>query len=60
MLRTREGDVERGIPIDPKVGLVTFHEAAEDMLNDYEAQRTYDRNAEKPMANRAGRSSDYR
>jgi hypothetical protein len=30
MLRVREGDVERGIPIDPKVGLVTFHEAAEE------------------------------
>ena len=37
MLRAREGDVERGIPIDPKVGRVTFHEAAEDMLNDYKA-----------------------
>jgi len=39
MLRAREGDVERGIPIDPKVGLVTFHEAAEDMLNGYKANR---------------------
>ncbi len=39
MLRTREGDVERGIPIDPKVGRVTFHEAAKDMLNDYKANR---------------------
>lgn len=39
MLRAREGDVERGIPIDPKVGLVTCHEAAEDMLNDYKANR---------------------
>ena len=39
MLRAREGDVERGIPIDPKVGLVTFHEAANDMLNDYKANR---------------------
>jgi hypothetical protein len=27
MLRAREGDVERGIPIDPKVGRITFHEA---------------------------------
>jgi hypothetical protein len=35
----RRCDVERGIPIDPKVGLVTFHEAAEDMLNDYKANR---------------------
>ena len=32
MLRAREGDVERGIPIDPKVGRITFHEAAKDML----------------------------
>jgi len=39
MLRAREGDVERGIPIDPKVGRVTCHEAAKDMLNDYIANR---------------------
>ena len=39
MLRAREGDVERGIPIDPKVGRITFDEAAEDMLNDYKANR---------------------
>jgi integrase len=39
MLRAREGDVERGIPIGPKVGLVRFHEAAQDMLNDYKANR---------------------
>ena len=39
MLRALEGDVERGIPIDPKVGRVTFDEAAEDMLNDYKANR---------------------
>lgn len=39
MLRAREGDVERGIPIDPKVGRITFHEAREDLLNDYKANR---------------------
>jgi integrase len=39
MLRAREGDVERGIPIDPKVGRITFDEAADDMLNDYKANR---------------------
>jgi integrase len=39
MLRAREGDVERGIPIDPKVGRITFHEAGQDMLNDYKANR---------------------
>ncbi len=41
MLRAREGDVERGIPIDPKVGRITFHEAAEDLLNDYKANRKH-------------------
>ena len=35
MLRVREGDVERGVPIDPKVGRITFDEAATDLLNDY-------------------------
>src|SRR5579862_3928377 len=35
MLRVREGDVERGVPIDPKVGRITFDEAAADLLNDY-------------------------
>jgi len=35
MLRTREGDVEHGIPINPKVGKITFEDAAEDLLNDY-------------------------
>jgi integrase len=35
MLRDREGDVEKGIPINPRVGRVTFEEAAEDFLNDY-------------------------
>ncbi len=35
MLRVREGDVERGIPITPKSGRVTFEEAAADLLNAY-------------------------
>ncbi len=35
MLRTREGDVERGIPINPKMGRITFEDAAVDLLNDY-------------------------
>jgi len=39
MLRTCEGDVERGIPIDPKVGRITFHDVREDMLDDYKANR---------------------
>jgi hypothetical protein len=39
LVSIRSSDVERGIPIDPKVGRVTFHEAVEDMLNDYTANR---------------------
>lgn len=37
MLRVREGDVERGVPIDPRVGRITFDEAVADLLNDYVA-----------------------
>lgn len=36
MLRTREGDVERGIPINPKMGRITSEDAAVDLLNDYQ------------------------
>ena len=39
ILRSREGDVEHGIPINPKMGRVTFEEAADDILNDYRANR---------------------
>ena len=35
MLRNREGDVEHGIPISPKMGRVTFEDACKDLLNDY-------------------------
>jgi hypothetical protein len=35
MLRRREGDVERGIPIVPQMGKITFEDAAADLLNDY-------------------------
>ena len=36
LLRAREGDVEHGIPITPKMGRVTFEDAATDVLNDYQ------------------------
>ena len=49
MLRAREGDVEHGIPINPKMGLVTFEEAAEDLLNDYRV------NGRKTLAHAARR-----
>ena len=35
LLRLREGDIERGIPITPRVGRLRFEEAAEDIPNDY-------------------------
>ena len=34
ILRTREGDVEKGIPINPKMGRITFEDAAKDLIND--------------------------
>lgn len=35
ILRAREGDVERGIPIVPQMGKITFDDAADDLVNDY-------------------------
>jgi len=35
LLRLREGDIERGIAVTPRVGRLTFSEAAEDLRNDY-------------------------
>jgi integrase len=35
ILRDREGDVEKGIPVNPKMGRITFDEAATDLINDY-------------------------
>lgn len=35
MLRNREGQVSKGLPITPDVGRVTFDEAVQDLLNDY-------------------------
>lgn len=35
LLKLREGDIERGVAITPKVGRVRFEEAAEDLYNDY-------------------------
>jgi integrase len=44
MLRAREGDVEHGIPITPKMGRVTFEDASKDLLNDYtvNGKKTHD------------------
>ena len=35
LLRLREGDIARGVPITPKVGRVKFDELADDVVNDY-------------------------
>ena len=35
LLKAREGDVVKGVPVMASVGRVTFPEAAEDLLNDY-------------------------
>jgi hypothetical protein len=35
LLRLREGDVERGLPVSPKMGRLRFEEAAKDLMNDY-------------------------
>ena len=37
LLRLREGAVEHGVPVIPKMDRITFHEAAQDIINDYEA-----------------------
>src|SRR5438128_2497210 len=36
LLRTREGDVAKGVPISPTIGRLKFQDAAKDILNDYQ------------------------
>jgi len=35
LLKTRDGDIARGLPHGPKVGRIRFEEAAADVINDY-------------------------
>ena len=35
LLKIREGDIAKGIPVTPKLGQVRFDETAQDLLNDY-------------------------
>jgi integrase len=35
LLKLREGDVEKGVPITAEVNRITFDQAAEDLVNDY-------------------------
>ena len=39
LLRLREGDIERGVAITPRVGRIRFDEAVADVLNDYRTNR---------------------
>jgi integrase len=39
LLRTREGDIEHGLPVNPKMDRITFEDAAADLLNDYTTNR---------------------
>ena len=55
LLRRREGDIARGVPITSGVGRMRFKEAAEDLLNDYRINRRkslgdVERNIKKHLA----------
>ena len=39
LLRLREGDIERGLALTPKVGRIRVDEAAKDVVNDYRTNR---------------------
>lgn len=39
LLRLREGDIERGVAVTPKVGRIRFDEATKDVINDYRTNR---------------------
>ena len=35
LLKLREGDVAKGVPVTPAIGRLRFEEAAADVINDY-------------------------
>ena len=39
LLRLREGDIERGVPVTPRIGRMRFREAADDLLSDYQVNK---------------------
>jgi integrase len=49
LLRLREGDVERGLPVSPKMARLRFEDAAKDFVNDYKT------NGRKSVAAAEGR-----
>jgi len=44
LLRDREGDIAKGVPISPRIGRVRFEDAYKDLLNDYQinGKRSHD------------------
>src|SRR5262245_19672201 len=46
LLRDREGDVAKGVPISPRIGRVTFEDAVKDILNDYSVNGKSSRQSE--------------
>ena len=52
LLKTREGDIARGLPLGSKVGRIRFEEAAVDILNDY---RVNQRRSLNELSGRIGR-----
>src|SRR5579872_2393865 len=36
LLRDREGDIAKGVPISPKIGRLKYDDAAADLLTDYQ------------------------
>jgi len=52
LLRQREADIDRGLPLGPTVGRIRFEEAATDITNEYQTNRR------RPLrGRRAGRTS---
>src|SRR5689334_19207753 len=39
LLRVREGDIAKGIPVTPKIGRLRFEDAAKDVINDYSTNK---------------------
>src|SRR4029078_6759458 len=44
LLRTREGDIAKGLAVSPGIGRLRFEDAADDLLTDYEVnkRKSYD------------------
>ena len=54
LLKTREGDIAKGLPLSATIGRLKFEDAVKDLLNDYEI------NGKRSHANLKSRSSKAR